>query len=186
MCYQGCGPDSDTMIVDSTPHDISTRETFNDCWDYCRSLCADLWCSCHAWSYHEPSAKCYTFPGPFQCHQTAFGAGWISGGLCFENNTRPILEPMEIPGGDVNKPSTLTIGNLYGATASFDDSKTAAGGEITKITMYTDTYFNHPNVIVGIQINYGGSLTNVHGKKTTNNHSCTFVPGGGITIREIY
>ena len=186
MCYQGCGPDFNTKIVDSTPHDISTRPTFIDCWDYCRSLCTDWWCSCHAWSYHELSEKCYTYPGPFQCHQTANGTGWVSGGLCFEDNTRPILEYEAIPGGDVTKSSKLTIGNLLGATAPFDDGLTAAGGEITKVTMYTDKYFTHPNVIVGIQITYGGSEAILHGKQTENKTECKFDPGSGEAITQIF
>jgi len=190
MCYKGCGPDFNTKIVNSTPIDVSTRPTFYDCWDYCRALCTDLWCLCHAWSYDEPSETCYTYPGPYHCHQTVLELDWVSGGLCFGNNTRPILEADTVPGTitftSTTVTNTLKIGNLSGATTHFSDEPISTGGGITKVTMYKGTYFKFDDVIVGIKITYGTTTSAVHGKQTDDSFSCEFQPQSGNGIVNIY
>jgi len=189
MCYKGCGPDFNTKIVNSTPIDVSTRPTYYDCWDYCRARCTELFCTCHAWSYDEPSETCYTYPGPFHCHQTVFEEGWVSGGLCFGNNTRPILEAENVPGTiiDANVTSTLTLGDLVGATIAFTDEPFSTAGKITKVTMYKGKFFTIDDVIVGIQITYGTSTKGaLHGKQTNESMTCEFQPNAGNPIVNIY
>jgi hypothetical protein len=174
QCIPGC-PDENTKIVDAPPTTETEKATYNDCWEFCRSLCVNASsCGCNAWTFDLENGTCYTYAEE-ECYKLEEADGFISGSLCHDthNSTGSSLDFSSEAADTSIAIRYACYGNLKNARSYFNDYRSVpqpAKGKATGVTLYTGSYANYDNVIVGIKVRYANAMDGpLHGRQGTDN-----------------
>jgi len=181
--YGGCPPKKNVRIggYNAIYNTKTDRYSYQECWDYCRWLCAisiDDDCDCKGWSWDSSNNTCYTYPG--DCYEEVEAEGFWSGGLCYEPTTT-IKEFSESVNFTTNPPYKKTVGNLISATTKFDDSDLGDIGPVIGVDWYIGEYSKFGKVVTGIQVRYRDNDGILRGSSTNEKHSITLTKGQFIS-----